>query len=351
MNDWNSVEVAQECARNALDLMARHEVPPNPMNFTIWFGYTAGSNAALKAELDELLGDGTKFTAARNDDIFSRHFGFDEDDDEITETSAKIEGAVSEVLNYIEAAGRDTSGYGERVAKLTGGLDEATAAEGLKSVVQSILRETEKIVTKTRTVGSRLSESSSEIAELRQNLETANREARTDPLTGLGNRKFLNNRLRDEIENAKGSGKELCLLLLDVDHFKKFNDNFGHDIGDHVLKVVARTLKNNTKGRDISARYGGEEFCIALPETELKHAMALAEKIRIKLAEKDLANKTTGKSYGSVTISIGISVYRKNESPAELFRRADAALYRAKESGRNKVVTEWMGNEVLGLTG
>lgn len=349
MSDRNRVEAARNCARKSLELMTQHEVPPNPMNFTIWYGYAAESNPALKSELDRLLRGGAEFTPALNDELFSRHFGLDEDDD-ISETTERIQGAVSEVLSYIDTAGRDTSGYGEKVAKLSGGLDEAAAAEDLKSVVQSILRETEKIVAKTRTVSSRLNETSSEIAELRQNLETATREARTDPLTGIGNRKFLNTRLREEIDKAKRSGKELCLLLLDVDHFKKFNDTYGHNVGDHVLKVVARTLKNDIKGRDICARYGGEEFCIALPETELKDAMTVAEKIRIRLGNKILAAKNTGENYGSVTVSIGISVYRKNESPAELFRRADAALYRAKDSGRNKVVTEWMGNEVLGLT-
>lgn len=347
MSDRNSVETARKYARESLELMTRHKVPPNPMNFTIWYGYAAVSSPALKKELDRLLRGGAEFTPALNDELFSRHFGLDENDD-ISQTTERIQGAVSEVLNYIESASRDTSGYGEQVARLSGGLDEA--AEGLKSVVQSILRETEKIVAKTRTVASRLSESSSEIAELRQNLETANREARTDPLTGIGNRKFLTIRLREEIDKATQSGEELCLLLLDVDHFKRFNDTYGHDVGDHVLKVVARTIKNDIKGRDICARYGGEEFCIALPETELKNAVMVAENIRKKLGKKILAAKGTGKNYGSVTISIGISVYRENEPPAELIRRADAALYRAKDSGRNRVITEWMGNEVLGLT-
>ena len=329
--------------------MTQHKIPPNPMNFTIWYGYAAESNPALKNELDRLLRGGAEFTPALNDELFSRHCGLDEDDD-ISETTERIQGAVSEVLSYIEAAGKDTSGYGEQVARLSGGLDEAAAAEGLKSVVQGILRETDKIVAKTRTVASRLSESSSEIAELRQHLETATREARTDSLTGIGNRNFLTVRLREEIDKAKQSGAELCLLLLDIDHFKKFNDSYGHDVGDHVLKVVARTIKNDIKGRDICPRYGGEEFCIALPETELKNAMMVAENIRKKLGRKILSTNDTGKNYGSVTVSIGISVYRKNESPAELFRRADAAIYRAKDNGRNRVVTEWMGNEVLGLT-
>lgn len=349
MSDRNSVETARKYARESLELMSRQKIPPNPMNFTIWYGYAAVSNPALKNELDRLLRGGAEFTPALNDELFSRHFGLDEDDD-IFETTERIQGAVSEVLDYIESAGRDTSGYGEQVARLSGGLDEAAAAEGLKSVVQSILRETENIVAKTRTVASRLSASSSEIAELRRHLEVATREARTDPLTGIGNRKFLTLRLREEFDKANRSGEELCLLLLDVDHFKKFNDTYGHDVGDHVLKVVARTIKNDIKGRDICARYGGEEFCIALPETELKNAVKVAEKIRTKLGKKILAAKGTGKNYGSVTVSIGISVYRENEPPAELFRRADAALYRAKDSGRNRVVTEWMGNEVLGLT-
>lgn len=331
--------------------MTQHRIPPNSMNFTIWYNYVTDSNPALRTQLDRLLKDEAEFTSALNEEIFSNHFGIDGVDNQILETSARIEGAVSEVLKYLEGAGKDTSDYSDKVAKLSGGFDENITAEGLKSIVRNIMHETEQIVTKTRTIGSRLSDTSREINELRQNLETVSREAMTDALTDLGNRKFLDTRLREEMAKAEESDNKLCFLLLDIDHFKKFNDTYGHDVGDQVLKVVARTLKENIKGRDISARYGGEEFCIVLPETELKNAMIVAESIRLKVGKKALTNKSTGQGYGYVTISTGVAVYRKGETQLELFQRADAALYRAKESGRNKVVTEWMGAQTLGLTG
>ena len=121
MSDRNSVKAARQYARKSLELMTQHKVPPNPMNFAIWYGYAAESNRALKTELDRLLRGGAEFNPALNDELFSKHFGLDEDDD-ISETTERIEGAVSEVLSYIESAGRDTSGYGEQVAKLSGVL-------------------------------------------------------------------------------------------------------------------------------------------------------------------------------------------------------------------------------------
>ncbi len=133
---------------------------------------------------------------------------------------------------------------------------------------------------------------------------------------------------------------DLCLLLMDIDHFKKFNDTFGHQVGDEVLKVVARTLKEGVKGRDTPARYGGEEFAVILPQTSLKNAVVVAEQIRTTLASRKLQNRKTGADYGFVTLSIGVSKYRFGESLEALIQRADEALYLGKNRGRNRVVEE-----------
>ena len=132
----------------------------------------------------------------------------------------------------------------------------------------------------------------------------------------------------------------ICLLLADIDHFKTFNDTYGHTVGDQVLKLVARMLSQEIKGRDLAARYGGEEFTIILPDTALDGAVKLAQQLCAVLAHKELKNRESGKHFGQVTLSIGAALYRPGESPAQLINRADEALYRAKGKGRNRVISE-----------
>ena len=162
----------------------------------------------------------------------------------------------------------------------------------------------------------------------------------TDGLTGIGNRKFLDIRLRDEVMVAMESGEPLCVILSDIDHFKKFNDTYGHTIGDEVLKLAASVMKDSVKDQDTPTRYGGEEFCIVLPRTLLTNAVKLADNLRATLAKRGLSNKKTGESYGRITLSLGVAMYRPGESIDNLLKRADEALYRAKDNGRNRVECE-----------
>jgi diguanylate cyclase len=169
-------------------------------------------------------------------------------------------------------------------------------------------------------------------------LQTVQREAITDGLTGLPNRKHFDNNLRGHASTAMEEGTSLSLLLLDVDHFKHFNDTFGHRIGDEVLKVVGRLLLKNLDETALPARYGGEEFAVILPRQNIEAALVTAEAVRASLASHRLTNKATGEKYGRVTVSIGAAEYRLGEPLSTLVERADDALYRAKQDGRNRVV-------------
>jgi diguanylate cyclase len=134
------------------------------------------------------------------------------------------------------------------------------------------------------------------------------------------------------------TGHPLTLLMIDIDRFKHFNDNYGHRAGDGVLKEVARVLVNSTKGADTVARYGGEEFAIILPETTPDNAEKLAEKLRQNVSSRRIRNKKTGKDFGQLTVSIGLSGLKLGENILEFIDRADEALYRAKQAGRNTCI-------------
>ena len=180
--------------------------------------------------------------------------------------------------------------------------------------------------------------SSSEVARLKLELDGARREALVDGLTGLGNRKMFDCVLRKAATAATESREPLSLLLVDVDHFKKFNDAFGHCIGDQVLRVVALMLAENIKGQDTAARYGGEEFTIVLPRTTGADARKLAESFRQRICEKRLIIRKTGKDLGQVSVSIGVAEFTFVEPLSQFIERADRALYMAKQTGRNRVV-------------
>ncbi len=161
-------------------------------------------------------------------------------------------------------------------------------------------------------------------------------EANTDGLTRCYNKSFFNNALEAEVKKSKLTGKPLTLIIFDLDHFKKLNDNYGHDAGDFVLKEKAHLIRSNgVRQGDIFARYGGEEFCVLLPNTNLKQGFEIAERLR-KLVEKH-EFIYDGKRL-PVTASIGVADYRQGvNNGTDLFKRADSAVYKSKEGGRNQV--------------
>ena len=186
----------------------------------------------------------------------------------------------------------------------------------------------------------RLSLSKSEISNLQQSLEAIRAESLTDPLTGLGNRKYFDRSIETAVQNALANGEPLSLLMFDIDHFKSFNDFYGHLTGDQVLRLVGMSLKQTIKGQDITARYGGEEFAVVLPNTALRQALTVADHIRRAVMAKELKKKSTGEILGRVTISVGVSMLKPGDDTDSLIERADACLYAAKRNGRNRVICE-----------
>jgi diguanylate cyclase len=132
--------------------------------------------------------------------------------------------------------------------------------------------------------------------------------------------------------------------MTDIDHFKKFNDNYGHTIGDHVLALVARTVKECIRSSDTAVRYGGEEFAVILPNIRIADAIRVAEQIRTAVASKKVVNRSKNITLGTITLSVGVARYVPGESVGDLIKRADAGLYAAKRTGRNRVVVEEAGN-------
>jgi two-component system cell cycle response regulator len=176
--------------------------------------------------------------------------------------------------------------------------------------------------------------------KLRDAVQASMELAVTDPLTGLHNRRYLDNHLSALFDDAIARGRQMSILLLDIDRFKAINDGFGHDAGDEVLREFAERVRAHTRGIDLVARYGGEEIVVAVPDTPLEGAQAVAERIRERVEGSPFVVHGGGRSI-EVTVSVGVAARQAGDrSAAEMLKRADLALYRAKEQGRNRVVAD-----------
>jgi diguanylate cyclase len=255
----------------------------------------------------------------------------------------KLQSALTRILGVLEKASGDTRAYGERLDAFSAELDGEKSVEDLRAVVDGLISETHRVVAQNQKLQEKLQQSSGEIVELRRNLAVVQHEAMTDALTGIANRKYFDAQLRAAARDAIQTGETLSLLLIDIDHFKRFNDTYGHQLGDKVLRLVARTLTECVKGRDLTARFGGEEFAILLKKTRLEDAVAVADQIRAMMVRRKIVRRDSGDNLGVVTVSIGAAAYRPGEPVASMLRRADSALYFAKHNGRNRVASESEG--------
>ena len=249
-------------------------------------------------------------------------------------------GEIDDVMALITEALGMSESYD---AKLTGAnekLRTAKSSEQIKAVVDGLLKSTHEMRETNKALENRLVLSKTEISNLQHSLEAIRAESLTDPLTGLGNRKYFDRSIDMAVRSALASGEPLSLLMFDIDHFKSFNDSYGHLTGDQVLRVVAMSLKQTIKGQDITARYGGEEFAVVLPNTGLRQALTVADHIRRAVMAKELKKKSTGEILGRVTISVGVSMLKPDDDTDSLIERADACLYAAKRNGRNRAICE-----------
>ncbi|NJL50552.1 MAG: diguanylate cyclase [Blastochloris sp.] len=315
--------------------------PAFPRNYEIWYTYAAGNNANLNAAVNEALaksgGLGDKDIARIYDDLVSPQ-RFTETIDQF---GVKVMNKISQVLAMVQTAAGDATQYSESLADASRAIARADGdPDSLHIIVESLVESTREMEARNRTLQDRLNDSNREISQLKENLEAARTESLTDPLTTLANRKYFDMAIARLIADAEASGEPLSLLIIDIDHFKKFNDTFGHLTGDQVLRLVALTVKQNVKGQDIAARYGGEEFVVLLPHTNSRHAITVAEHIRKAVMGKELMKRSTGESLGRITISIGVATRRRGDTAASLIERADRYLYKAKNSGRNRVAAE-----------
>lgn len=336
----DSFEQALDYARQTLELMVARNVPPTPNNFLVWYTHVSGREPDLSRMISILDDNKQEFSEAVNTDLFSKFFTTEYEDQTLQETTQRIEEEIKRIINYIGEAGEETAAYSETLANAEGSILDAKDVDGLKAAVTTLIEDTRKMEEINHALESQLAESTQEVGQLRDDLEDMRREALTDALTGIANRKLFDMELRRHARDSMEFGAPMSLLMVDIDHFKTFNDTYGHQVGDEVLKLLANTLSKAVKGDDIPARYGGEEFAVILPNTDLDGALHVAENIRERICNKKLVNRATDQDLGRITVSIGAARFDFGEKLGDLITRADQALYKAKGSGRNAVISQ-----------
>ncbi len=331
-----SPEKNSEYIRQMLPLMMQHNVPVDPMNYAVWYHYVSGTSSDLNKAIDILIRDQKPFDSNTTLNLYKTHI--------CNATVESFEKINSNLHRLITQTAFSVSTTSEKASAASDSfnvkLNELKTAENepnLKSILVEIILETTQIAEASKALKSQLDDTTKEMEQLRNELTHVREVANTDGLTGLLNRLAFDKVLDKLVENT--TSKNACLALLDIDHFKRVNDSFGHLIGDKVIKFLASILKKHAAEHHHVARYGGEEMAVIMPDTTLAEAFYLIEQIRKVLDKSQLKHKGE-ETIGKVTVSAGISSLKAVDTTYTFIERADNALYRAKETGRNKVVTE-----------
>jgi diguanylate cyclase len=311
-----------------------------PRNYEIWYAYATAHNQSLNQSINELWASKGTLTDADMEQFYAAYISSTRITDKLDNVGSRVMDEINQVMSMIDAAIGSATNYNESLTDATNRLGNAKDREGLRTIIESLVQTANDMQKDNLALEQRLSASKEEINQLQENLEVVRTESLTDPLTGLANRKHFDDRLSRAIAEAAERSEPLALVMTDIDHFKSFNDTWGHLTGDQVLRLVAMSVKQNVKGQDIAARYGGEEFAIILPNTVLRSALSVADHIRRAVMSKELMKRSTGQNLGRVTISLGVATARKGDTVQTLIDRADACLYAAKRNGRNRVICE-----------
>jgi len=334
---------AYSLARRAVEAMEAASVWPTPLNFELWLQYLGDPEGALGREIDRMLAAGEPFTEEVAEVLAAEYLPRGRLTEEIRDAGRVLDRELSSVTEAISRAHKAQSDYGRTLEGAAGSLDSAQGAPQLQAIVSSLSTATEKIRKDNETLEKKLELSTREIARLSEHLEQVRRDSMTDALTNLANRKAFDEQLDSACAAALAEGSRLSLAVLDIDHFKRFNDTWGHQTGDQVLRYVASVLGKAARSPRVAARYGGEEFALIFPQEALAEVEAALEAIRKEIGSRSLRRRSTNDDLGAVTVSIGFAHRRGGESAASLLGRADAALYASKRSGRNRVTcADWL---------
>ncbi len=337
---------AYALARQALDSMQRDRVWPTPLNYELWLHMLADPQGALAREIRALLDRGEAITDQVSEELASQFLPRLRLNEEIRDAGDQLSKQLASITKAFERAQASTETYGRTLAGARRELDAPSEAAGLKRLVDHLSFATSRVQRENGALERRLSQATQQVTQLREHLEQVRRDAMTDPLTLLANRKAFDEALERACSEADAAGAPLTLAMLDIDNFKAFNDTWGHQTGDQVIRYVGSIIGQVGAPPRVSSRYGGEEFAILFPGEAAFRGVQATEAIRQEVCSRNLKRRSTNDDLGVVTVSAGVAQRRPGESASELMERADTALYVSKRAGRNRTTSAEPAREV-----
>lgn len=334
---WNdTLDLADTLKIKSLEFLSKSHLAATPINYSVAYVHMSRRNDALEEAMLSRQKQRGKIEPLFFEELFFQHvLQVDPLDQEIIERFGLL---VDDLTKNLTEQGQSDATYIKELNQIGKRLTQESDALSIKKAIGDAATLTKDTTSVHESLVSKLITAMDEINELKTSLEKTKRDALTDPLTGLLNRRGLSQQL-----SAPKQTNDTTVLIIDIDLFKKLNDNYGHALGDKVIQRVAKEIQNNVPGRDIAARYGGEEFLVLLIDTTIDGATKVAENIRHNIAELQLIVRHSKEPLPPITVSIGIASCCENESWEVLFERADHALYHAKKTGRNRSVTSLIG--------
>lgn len=305
--------------------LTQHMLDPTPANYDLAYQYRSAENAPLVAAVDDEIARCGMIGGDAADRIVT-DIAAPGKGEALGDVASAIAAQAAGVSSIVRQSGLDVTDFRVELERRRGG-DAA-----------SMIDLAQAMVAKTRAAEEQLRQAQKELVGLRATLVEAQRVADVDPLTELPNRRAFKRDLEAALDRCASGGRRLSLAFIDIDHFKRINDGHGHDAGDRVLRYVAALLSKHFADIGIVGRFGGEEFVVMLPDIGLRDAIDAVDGARMALSERTLHSAVDGASIGTVTFSAGVTGLRDGDGTAELLRRADEALYRAKDAGRDRVV-------------
>ncbi|MCF2948297.1 GGDEF domain-containing protein [Paraglaciecola aquimarina] len=328
---------AADYLRQAVPTMMKHNIVPDPLNYTLWYSYYSKSFPQLNKELEQVIERYQTCPPAIAQTLFIQHISQidkENDEKELDTFQKAILKLVDNLSDSLDITAKQTDGFSKALIENVNTIETLEVNEDVSAVLNALNENASAICNANQEFQGQLSSAQSEINSLKNELEKSKREANTDPLTGLCNRRVLESVYHSFIDDE---GEQLALIIMDIDKFKNFNDTHGHVLGDQILKFVGQLLEKECDDPVIAIRLGGEEFALFCPNFSLNQAKELSEKIRLKLSSTPYTNKRTGDKINPVTASFGITQRSPTDNLISIIERADKALYKAKDSGRDRV--------------
>lgn len=321
-----------EHLRLVLPLLSMHGSDFGPHSYALWFSYVEGEIPKLVEDLDKFVRAGERLSVDQTGAIYNLHLRDAEAKsiEDARDTFGHLLTQIASSTSQVEAAARQSQSAIET-------MPPATTAESILQNSGKLSKQSQLVSASLIAFSQQLESAQAQVNELRDELQNVRNEARIDALTGLKNRRAFDEELAQYTGGASKDRMALALIMIDVDHFKKFNDEMGHVMGDKALRTVAAALQNHLKDQHFAARYGGEEFAVLLAGTSLVNAQNIAESLRQAVERIRIRKVATGDAVRGITVSCGVATLMPGDAMTDIVDRADTALYVAKQEGRNRV--------------